>query len=81
MAAYQHGIAVRFITASELVQQLSTGAKLLIVNELGSLPFDRVGATLVFQLVCRRYERGALLLTTNQPFSRWGEVFGDAVLA
>jgi len=51
------------------------------VDELGYLPFDRVGATLVFQLVCRRYERGALLLTTNQPFSRWGEVFGDAVLA
>lgn len=96
LAACQQGIAVRFIMAAALVQQLTTALaqhrledtlkvlgfpKLLIVDELGYLPFDRVGATLFFQLICRRYERGALLLTTNQPFSRWGEVFGDAVLA
>jgi len=58
-----------------------TYTKLVIVDELGYLPFDRVGAELFFQFVCRRYERGSLIVTTNQPFSRWGEVFGDPVLA
>ena len=48
---------------------------------MGYLPFDRTGAALFFRLISKRYERGAMVLTTNQPFSRWGEVVGDAVLA
>lgn len=55
--------------------------KLLIVDEIGYLPIDRLGANLFFQLVSRRYERGAMILTSNQSFSKWGEVFGDPVLA
>ena len=55
--------------------------KLLIVDELGYLPFERRAAHLLFQLVSRRYERGSLILTSNQPVGNWGEVFGDAVLA
>jgi len=55
--------------------------KLLIVDEIGYLPIDRLGANLFFQLVSRRYERGAILITSNQSLTVWGEVFGDRVIA
>jgi len=55
--------------------------KLLIVDELGYLPFEARAAHLFFQLVSRRYERGSLLITSNRPVGEWGEVFGDAVVA
>ena len=58
-----------------------TKPKLLIVDELGYLPFERRSAHLLFQLVARRYERGSLLITTNQLVTQWGTVFGDDVLA
>jgi DNA replication protein DnaC len=54
--------------------------KLLIIDELGYLPFERRSAHLI-QLVARRYERGRLLITTNQVVTQWGAVFGDEVLA
>jgi DNA replication protein DnaC len=55
--------------------------KLLVIDELGYLPFERRSAHLFFQLVSRRYERGSLLMTTNQAVTQWGTVFGDEVLA
>jgi DNA replication protein DnaC len=55
--------------------------KLLIIDELGYLPFERRSAHLFFQLVARRYERGSMLITTNQVVTQWGTVFGDEVLA
>lgn len=55
--------------------------KLLIIDEIGYLPLDRQGASLFFQLIARRYEKGALILTSNQTYSHWGDVFGDHVLA
>jgi DNA replication protein DnaC len=55
--------------------------KLLIVDEIGYLPIDRSAANLFFQLVSRRYERGSLLVTSNQSLSAWGEVFGDSLIA
>jgi DNA replication protein DnaC len=55
--------------------------RLLIIDELGYLPFERRAAHLFFQLVNRRYEKGSLLVTTNQRVSDWGNVFGDEVLA
>ena len=55
--------------------------KLLICDELGYLPIDRTGATLFFQLVSRRYERGSILITSNQSLSAWGDVFGDRLIA
>jgi DNA replication protein DnaC len=55
--------------------------KLLIVDELGYLPFEKRSAHLFFQLVARRYEKGSLLVTTNQLVTHWGTVFGDEVLA
>lgn len=50
--------------------------KLLIIDELGYLPYERQQATLIFQLIARRYERLATIVTTNKGFAQWGEVFG-----
>jgi len=55
--------------------------KLLIVGELGDLPFDPNAAHLFFQLVSRRYERGAMLVTSNRSVGEWGAVFADPTLA
>lgn len=58
-----------------------TRASLLIVDEIGYLPISRGGANLFFQLVNARYEKGAMILTSNRGFAEWGEVFGDPVVA
>ena len=55
--------------------------KLLIVDELGYLPFEPNAAHLFFQLVSRRYERGSMLITSNRSVGEWGAVFGDPVVA
>jgi hypothetical protein len=55
--------------------------KLLIIDELGYLPFEPNAAHLFFQLASRRYERGSMLITSNRAASEWGTVFGDAVVA
>ena len=55
--------------------------QLLIIDEIGDIPIDRQGANLFFQGVSRRYERGAIILTSNQSLGAWGEVFGDSVMA
>lgn len=54
---------------------------LLIVDEIGYLPITAGGANLFFQLVNARYEKGAMILTSNRGFAEWGEVFGDPVVA
>ena len=61
--------------------KIYTVPRLLIVDEIGYLPIDRAGANLFFQLISRRYERGPMILTSNQSFGSWGEVFGDHVIA
>ena len=58
-----------------------TRAALLIVDEIGYLPISTGGANLFFQLVNARYEKGAMILTSNRGFAEWGEVFGDPVVA
>ena len=55
--------------------------KLLVVDELGYLPFEPNAAHLFFQLVSRRYERGSVLVTSNRSVGEWGTVFGDPVVA
>ncbi|MGK2383081.1 MULTISPECIES: IS21-like element helper ATPase IstB [Terrabacteria group] len=55
--------------------------KLLIIDEVGYLPFDADQANLFFQLIAHRYEQGSILVTSNMPFGRWGEVFGDDIVA
>lgn len=65
---------------AERIRYLARNA-LLIVDEIGYLPVTPGGANLLFQLINARYEKGALILTSNRGFSEWGEVFGDAVVA
>src|ERR1051325_8786790 len=90
------GYSVLFVPAPTLVAQLAKAhtegkledrllhfskPKLLIVDELGYLPFEPNAAHLFFQLVSRRYERGSILITSNRAVGEWGHVFGDAVVA
>lgn len=55
--------------------------KVLIIDEVGFLPIDKQGANMLFQLINKRYEKSTTIITTNQPFGKWGEVFGDSVIA
>ena len=55
--------------------------KVLIIDEVGFLPIDKQGANMLFQLINKRYDKSTTIITTNQPFSKWSEIFGDAVLA
>lgn len=95
-AVVQAGYSVLFVTATELVAALDRAhaegrladklahyakPKLLIIDELGYLPFDKRAAHLFFQLVVRRYEKTATLITTNQMVTQWGAVFGDEMVA
>ena len=54
---------------------------LLVVDEVGYIPFDPEAANLMFSLVSARYERASMIVTSNKPFSAWGEIFGDEVTA
>jgi DNA replication protein DnaC len=54
---------------------------LIIIDEVGYLPFEQDAANLFFQLVSSRYEHASLILTSNLPFARWGDVFGDQTIA
>ena len=54
---------------------------LLIIDEIGYVPVDKDASSGFFQLIAARYENRSTIFTTNQPFSKWGEVFGDSVIA
>lgn len=56
-------------------------SSLLIVDEIGYLPITQGGANLFFQLINARYEKGAMILTSNRGFAEWGDIFGDPVVA
>jgi DNA replication protein DnaC len=92
----QPGRGVYFCTLAELITSLAKAERegslrerlrflcrpqLLIVDEIGYLPVVPGGGNLFFQLVNARYERGAMILTSNRGFAEWGEVFGDPVVA
>jgi DNA replication protein DnaC len=94
--ACQAGHRVLFATAAEWVARLADAHHagrlqteltrlgrypLLIIDEVGYIPFEPEAANLFFQLVSARYERASLIVTSNKPFGRWGEVFGDDVVA
>ena len=96
IAAAKKRYLTYFISCHDLIMQLNKAhsenrleAKLkhyskyrcLIIDEIGYLPIDKQGANLVFQLVARRYEKNSTIITTNQLFSKWGEVFSDPVIA
>ncbi len=94
--ACQAGHRVCFATAAEWVARLAEAHHagrlqpeltrlgrypLLVIDEVGYIPFEAEAANLFFQLVSARYERASLIVTSNTPFGRWGEVFGDDVVA
>jgi DNA replication protein DnaC len=94
--ACQAGHRVLFATAAQWVARLADAHAagrlqaelhrlgrypLIVVDEVGSIPFEAEAANLFFQLVSARYERASLIVTSNKPFGRWGEVFGDDVVA
>jgi DNA replication protein DnaC len=94
--ACQAGHRVLFATATEWVSRLAEAHHagrlheelrrlgrypLLVIDEVGYVPFEPEAANLFFQLVAARYERASLIVTSNKPFGRWGEVFGDEVVA
>ena len=96
IAAAKNRYLTYFITCHDLIMQLKKAHnenrleqrlkqfckyKLLIIDEIGYLPVDRDGANLFFQLIAKRYEQTSTIITTNQPFSKWGEVFSDNTLA
>lgn len=51
------------------------------IDEMGYLPLDDMGATIFFQLVSARYERGSIILTSNKSYGDWGSIFGDPIIA
>ncbi len=55
--------------------------KVLIIDEIGYMPIDQDSANLFFQVIAKRYEKHCTIITTNTPFSRWGEIFGSPTLA
>jgi DNA replication protein DnaC len=94
--ACQAGHRVAFATAAGWVARLADAHNagklqtelirlgrypLIVVDEVGYIPFEAEAANLFFQLVSSRYERASLIVTSNKPFGRWGEVFGDDVVA
>jgi DNA replication protein DnaC len=91
-AACARGHSVLFTTAIDIIHTLSAAAgtgslkrtmqrylkpSLIIVDEIGYLPIDKLGADLLFQVISERYERGAILLTTNRAFKSWPEIFNN----
>ena len=94
--AAKHRKSVYFITCHNLMSKLNKAQKenrldkqlqhlaqykVLIIDEIGYLPVDHQGSNLLFQLIAKRYMNKSTIVTTNMPFSRWGEVFSDNTLA
>jgi DNA replication protein DnaC len=94
--AAKAGFRVNFANASVLVERLTRAEKenkledkirglskfqLLIIDEIGYLPFDELGAHCFFQLISRRYERASIIFTSNKSYGEWGDIFKDHVIA
>ena len=95
-AACLRGVRTRFTSAIDMVNDLQAALnanrlpkalqlyrqpRLLIIDEVGYLPFDQKNSDLFFQVISARYERGSTLLTTNEPFKNWGRVFANNTVA
>jgi DNA replication protein DnaC len=95
VSACRQGISTRFVNGCGIVNELmeAQGARslsrliqryakysLLIVDELGYVPFTKQGAELLFQVLAERHERGSVIITTNLGFADWTQVFGEATL-
>ena len=90
--ACRQGLRVKFYTAAGLINELLAAQQeyrlnrlekqwlvphLVILDELGYVPFSKIGAELLFQFCAARYERGSIIITTNLEFPKWTEVLGD----
>jgi DNA replication protein DnaC len=96
MAAIREAVSVYFTSVVDLLDTIHRDAKedrldhrldtlcrpkLLILDEMGYFPLDRMAAQFLFQLVSRRYQRGSIILTSNKSYGDWGDIFADQVLA
>lgn len=94
--ALQAGHRVYFLTARDLLDQIRLAqldgvpgdkqrhlniVPLLIIDELGYVELDKSAATWLFQLICQRYEHRSTIITSNKPFTDWGQIFSDTTLA
>jgi DNA replication protein DnaC len=94
--AIRSGLGAYFITAHDLAADLGRAyregrldrrmrvylsPKVLVIDEVGYLPLDDLAATIFFQLVSARYERGSIILTSNKSYGDWGSIFGDSIIA
>ncbi|MFH8534705.1 ATP-binding protein [Streptomyces tendae] len=94
--ACQAGHRVAFSTAAQWVTRLAEAHQagrlsdeltllgripLIVVDEVGHIPFEPEAANLFFRFISGRYERASVIVTSNKPFGRWGEVFGDDTVA
>ncbi|ANB59665.1 istB-like ATP binding family protein [Anoxybacillus amylolyticus] len=94
--AIELGISVYFVSLTYMIEDLRkaymenrlnkrlriyTRPKILVIDEIGYHPLDELAANLLFQVICARYERGSIVLTSNKSISQWGELLGDEVLA
>lgn len=94
--AVKAGFSAYFVNTSDLIERLKkanreevlekkirdfTKYKLLIIDEMGYLPFDEEGAHCLFQLISKRYERSSTIFTSNKSYGEWGEIFKDHVIA
>ena len=91
-AACLAGHSVLFTTAVDIINTLTTAQaayrlkaelkrllapRILCIDEVGYLPIDKTGADLLFQVISQRYERGSIVLTTNQPYKHWARIFNN----
>lgn len=96
MEVLKNKFSTYYINCHELISQLNKAQyenkletklktlskyKLLVIDEVGYLPFDKQGANLFFQLISKRYESNSIILTSNKSFSDWGEIFSDNTIA
>ena len=96
LRAIEQGFGVYFVRAHNLLEDLRVAQaehrldrrmrvylapKVLIIDEFGVWPYDRLAATALFTLISARYERGSIILTSNKGFAEWGDVLGDSVIA
>lgn len=96
LKAIEHSYGVYFMRAHDLLEDLCRAQaehrldrrmrvymapKVLVIDEFGVWPYDRLAATALFTLISARYERGSVILTSNKGFAEWGDVLGDSVIA
>ena len=94
--AINAGFSVHFVNSATMIDRMKQAVrqgvfekklkemsrcKLLIIDEIGYLPFDQEASNLFFRLVSRRYEHSSTIFTSNKSYSEWGEIFGDPVIA